>query len=51
MSNLANRMLGHTIDHCTESAGHRRKRRESSFTTIALWATVAALLVAYVVFK
>lgn len=48
---LANRMLAHSIDHCTESAGHRRKRRESSFTTIALWATVAGLLVAYVVFK
>lgn len=48
---LANRMLAHTIDHCTESAGRRRKRRESNITTIALWATVAALLVAYVVFK
>lgn len=49
--NLSDRMLAHSIDHCTESAGHRRKRRESSITTIALWATVAALLVAYVVFK
>lgn len=48
---LANRMLRYSIEDCTESAGHRRKRRESSFTTIALWATVAALLVAYVVFK
>lgn len=48
---LANRMLAHTIDHCTESAGHRRHRRGSSLGTIALWATVAALLVAYVIFK
>lgn len=48
---LANRMLAHTIDHCTASAGYRRKRRESSVGTIALWVCVATLVVAYVVFK
>lgn len=48
---LANRMLAHTIDHCTESAGYRRKLRGSKAGTIALWVCVAALVVAYVVFK
>lgn len=48
---IAKRMLAHTIDHCTASAGYRRKRRESSVGTIALWVCVAALAVAYVVFK
>lgn len=47
---LANRMLAHTIDHCTASAGYR-KPRGSKAGTIALWACVAALVVAYVVFK
>lgn len=47
---LANRMLGITIDHCTASAGHR-KPRGSKAGTIALWVCVAALVVAYVVFK
>lgn len=48
---LAKRMLSITIDHCTASAGYRRKRRESSVGTMALWVCVAALVVAYVVFK
>lgn len=47
---LANRMLAHTIDHCTASAGYR-KPRGSKAGTIALWVCVAALIVAYVVFK
>lgn len=47
---LANRMLSITIDHCTASAGYR-KSRGSKAGTIALWACVAALVVAYVVFK
>jgi hypothetical protein len=47
---LANRMLAHTIDHCTASAGYR-KPRGSKAGTIALWVCVAALVVAYVVFK
>lgn len=47
---LANRMLSITIDHCTASAGYR-KRRESSAGTIALLVCVAALVVAYVVLK
>lgn len=47
---LANRMLAHSIDHCTASAGYR-KPRGSKAGTIALWVCVAALVVAYVVFK
>lgn len=47
---LANRMLSITIDHCTASAGYR-KPRGSKAETIALWVCVAALVVAYVVFK
>lgn len=47
---LANRMLAHTIDHCTASAGYR-SRRGGKAGTIALWACVLALVVAYVVFK
>lgn len=47
---LANRMLSITIDHCTASAGYR-KPRSSKAGTIALWVCVAALVVAYVVFK
>lgn len=47
---LANRMLSITIDHCTASAGYR-KPRGSKAVTIALWVCVAALVVAYVVFK
>lgn len=40
--NLPTRMLAHTIDHCTASAGHRRRRRESKTGTIVLWGIVAA---------
>lgn len=47
---LPDRMLAHTIDHCTASAGYR-KPRGSKAGTIALWVCVAALVVAYVVFK
>lgn len=48
---LPDRMLKAGIDDCTASAGYRRKRRESRVGTIALWVCVAALVVAYVVFK
>lgn len=47
--NIGIRLLAHHIDHCTESAGPRRRRRESKFATIALWAAVAAGAVACVV--
>lgn len=47
---LANRMLSITIDHCTASAGYRKPRGSKAGTT-ALWVCVAALVVAYVVFK
>lgn len=47
---LANRMLAHSIDHCTASAGYR-KPRGSNAGTIVLWVCVAALVVACVVFK
>lgn len=48
--NLGTRLLAHTIDHCTASAGTRRRRRESSAVTIALWATIAVVAVTIVIY-
>lgn len=47
---LANRMLAHSIDHCTESAGHRR-RRKSSWAKSGPFIAALCICVAYVIFK
>lgn len=50
MNQVQARLLRADILDCTACAT-RRRRRNGKAGTIALWATVAALLVAYVIFK
>lgn len=50
MNRLQARLLHAEILDCTACVS-RRRRRNGKAGTIALWATVAALLVAYVVLK
>ena len=50
MSNLANRMLAHSIDACTHSAARRRKHH-TPVGTILIWLSIAALVAVYFLLK
>ncbi len=50
MSNLANRMLWHTIDATTDPV-RRRRYRKTSVPTALIWTIVVGLIVAWMILK
>ena len=50
MSRLSDRMLWYSIEDATQSAQYRRYRK-TRLPTVAIWTTIALLIVGWVIFK